>query len=1439
MRKIIILCLVLLSTVARSQVTVMQPYGNTIDLNSVYEPIIPGTYIAKYYFNGFKKFVLNSTDSVTEGTTNLYFTTARAIAAVPAWLTTGNSLYNRSKFIGSSDTSQFRIRTNNVDRLIIDSLGNIAINGVPTPSAVEVLQVNGTATATYGRFTGGATAGLAGGGLEIGYTGSQGYINAQNRTTTTGNQLNINTLNNGLVNIGNVLYAPLVSGGAGKFTGSVGSITAGVGLELGNYSGMGYIGAHDRTANSAMNLTMMGLGGRVSIGTLNAPVASALLDLESTTKGFLAPQMTTTQMSAIATPAQGLIVYNTTDSANYEYSGTIWYPMRSTSKAASFGWSKAGNAGTTTSNFLGTTDAQNLVFKSNNNIGAYINTLGKVSIDSMAFGRGGAKGYNYGSIAIGDSVLATNTTGAQNTIVGDSAAIANTTGSNNVAFGYQGLMRNTTGYSNTSIGTVTLQTNTTGYNNIAVGQQALYGNTTGNNNVAIGVMALNANTSGVQNIAIGQQSLGNNSTGSYNIAQGYNALVRNTIGNYNTVNGYATMQYNTTGSSNVVNGANAGNFNTTGGNNTSIGTASLYTNSIGSGNVAVGANSLYTTTTDNQTAVGASALQKNTTGTLNTAIGYQAGFNNTTGVSNTSLGYQAMYTDTTTGYNTAVGTQALFSNVGSNNTSTGYKSLFANTTAGLSSAVGYQSLMSNTTGNYNTAIGAQSMQTNTTGNSNTALGQMSLYLNTTGNSNTATGIYSLYANTTGGNNTSSGQQSMSTNTTGSYNTVSGYSALNSNTVGSSNVSTGYNSLYNTNATVTAGIFIVGQSYTIKAIGTTDFTLLGASANTVGVVFTTTGVGVGTGTAQINTASSNNTALGTSAGQYIANGSTAATVVNNSVLLGANAYPLADNQINQIVVGYQAIGLGSNTAVFGNPSIATTQLQGNVGVGTSSPAGILDLISTTRGFLAPRMTSTQMNAIATPSIGLIIFNITDSSTYEYSGTTWYPMRTSSKASSTGWGRLGNAGTVYGTNFLGTTDNQSLRFRTNNIERLVIDSLGAINEKSTNNTVNLLNNTGVATTTDRAISIGNSSVSGIASIGIGVGGTVSGTGSVAIGYTASSSGGIAISLGGLPATSTGGIAIGGNTASSGGVSIGGGTKTSNGANLAAGSGANATAQGAIAIGTNPLASAARSIAIGDQDTTSNAYSISMGFAARSTASNQFVIGGYNVSAGNGYSITDMYLGSGVVGDGYNTKSGDNASINASGSFGTNQTGGSLTLAGGKGTGTGLGGDVILSTTATGVTGATLQTLAPRWYVKAATGQLSNGSTPNASALVDIQSTTQGLLLPRLTTTQKNAIASPATGLIVYDSTYRAISTYNGTAWVSASPTTVGTATLAAGTVTVSAVGVLATSKIFVSVTTPGGTQGFLSVPTANIIAGTSFVINSTSTTETSTINYSIVN
>jgi hypothetical protein len=55
-----------------------------------------------------------------------------------------------------------------------------------------------------------------------------------------------------------------------------------------------------------------------------------------------------------------------------------------------------------------------------------------------------------------------------------------------------------------------------------------------------------------------------------------------------------------------------------------------------------------------------------------------------------------------------------------------------------------------------------------------------------------------------------------------------------------------------------------------------------------------------------------------------------------------------------------------------------------------------------------------------------------------------------------------------------------------------------------------------------------------------------------------------------------------------------------------------------------------------------------------------------------------------------------------------------------------------------------------------------TPDASAKIDVTSTNQGILVPRMTTAARTGIASPAKGLMVYDSTIKAFYYHDGTAW-----------------------------------------------------------------------------
>ena len=59
--------------------------------------------------------------------------------------------------------------------------------------------------------------------------------------------------------------------------------------------------------------------------------------------------------------------------------------------------------------------------------------------------------------------------------------------------------------------------------------------------------------------------------------------------------------------------------------------------------------------------------------------------------------------------------------------------------------------------------------------------------------------------------------------------------------------------------------------------------------------------------------------------------------------------------------------------------------------------------------------------------------------------------------------------------------------------------------------------------------------------------------------------------------------------------------------------------------------------------------------------------------------------------------------------------------------------------------------------------DGSSPDPSAMLDVKSTDKGLLLPRMTTIQRIAIASPANGLAVFDTDTKSFWFFNGAAWI----------------------------------------------------------------------------
>ena len=227
--------------------------------------------------------------------------------------------------------------------------------------------------------------------------------------------------------------------------------------------------------------------------------------------------------------------------------------------------------------------------------------------------------------------------------------------------------------------------------------------------------------------------------------------------------------------------------------------------------------------------------------------------------------------------------------------------------------------------NTNTAIGKVALDSNITGYSNTASGSNALQYNTIGYENTANGVNALNSNTRGNSNTASGVNALILNTTASNNTAAGYQALILNTTGSNNTAVGYQALYaSTPPVVTAGAFVIATSYTIVSVGSTNFVAIGASANTVGVVFTATGAGSGTGTASTNI-NALNTAIGFGAGSAITSG-TKNTIIGAysgnqgslDIRTASNYIVLSDGDGNP-----RAIWNGANLTVAGNILVSSS------------------------------------------------------------------------------------------------------------------------------------------------------------------------------------------------------------------------------------------------------------------------------------------------------------------------------------------------------------------------------------------------------------------------------------------------------------------------------------------------------------------------------------
>ncbi|ROH97743.1 hypothetical protein [Chryseobacterium daecheongense] len=213
-------------------------------------------------------------------------------------------------------------------------------------------------------------------------------------------------------------------------------------------------------------------------------------------------------------------------------------------------WNLTGNLGTNPgTDFIGTTDNQPLVFKTNNTekvkitpngrfIFFNVTTPGQIWDKNLFFGGG----YD------------------------------NPTGFYNTAFGMGSLTQNASGNGNTALGNNTMSLITSGDNNVAIGQNSMRNTQSGSFNTGVGMNALEHFQTGVGNVGLGNSAMGSGGlTGDYNLAVGTSALRYINNGNFNVIVGADSFRAVVSGSNNINVGYSNARYITSGSNNIFIG----------------------------------------------------------------------------------------------------------------------------------------------------------------------------------------------------------------------------------------------------------------------------------------------------------------------------------------------------------------------------------------------------------------------------------------------------------------------------------------------------------------------------------------------------------------------------------------------------------------------------------------------------------------------------------------------------------------------------------------------------------------------------------------------------------------------------------------------------------------------------------------------------
>jgi len=144
-----------------------------------------------------------------------------------------------------------------------------------------------------------------------------------NTTTDAGYKLDVN----GTARVSGAITGTsftATSNGSSYSVGAFNVLDYGNGCRINYASGAQKVNIYSNTSGGGLTLHN---SGNASIGSEATEVTSAILNVPSTTKGFLPPRMTTTQKNAIATPTAGLQIYDSTLNRPCFYDGTSWITL--------------------------------------------------------------------------------------------------------------------------------------------------------------------------------------------------------------------------------------------------------------------------------------------------------------------------------------------------------------------------------------------------------------------------------------------------------------------------------------------------------------------------------------------------------------------------------------------------------------------------------------------------------------------------------------------------------------------------------------------------------------------------------------------------------------------------------------------------------------------------------------------------------------------------------------------------------------------------------------------------------------------------------------------------------------------------------------------------------------------------------------------------------